>query len=626
MTLPFRVAFLFVALSLPSSIMAETRIRSGEHANFSRLVFYFPAEIRGWKTSQVDNGYLIDADPGATQLDISEVFDFIPRTRIQDINLRDGQIWIESECDCHLSVFLARSNVLAVDLRDGPDPDIGPEPESAVKTTRSVGLNLPLILDDEDFGAAPTLSLVAFLPPQPSPNAIDPNALASAVASATSGGLLDRSTQISQLDGRGIETRTGFKNDEPNEAEKSQSDLCQKLSLLDSLPEITPGGAWEVIENGPNSQSETQLLAMAYLSLGFGAEAAAAFGDSNLPADVSMLLGLVAHAVDGTKKAEASGLQSIRNCGGVSGLLALLSITDDSVISRERGRDLIAILSSLSVPLREHLAPLLEKKLEKSGYADLALSARFTRIRVVESAQLAERSAAYTSVTGGDSQVQEDVARLPESPFFERGVSGDALDAIAVGRFDQEDRILIEAWIQEAPSIAEADAATSLYVSALNRLGRSLDALSHLDARIGRQGALRPPIQAAVADTLEAAENHLGPAALILLGARVPERPWYKKLPREVRDGFEKRTSEVRFELLRRNRALLHINQIVPEDSTEIDGSASLREMEVTDRQHTSDQEISNASESIVRSERLRVEAANIANKLAGRFVSQPSR
>jgi len=528
---------------------ADTRVRSGEHATFTRLVLYLPTAAQGWRTERIDDGYRIDLDPSPTALDTSGIFDFIPRTRIRDVRLVDGSVLIDSGCDCHVSVFAARPDAIAIDVRDGPDLSadaVPPRDDARQAKQRTVALPARPALNAD--AAADVPSIVRFEPPlaRATPQQV---ALSSAVARAATGGLLNPREDGVRLDGPGIETRTATDPPARERNSEVEAQLCAELATLDQIVSIDRETAWRRIEAPDPSGTELVERALAYLSLGFGAEAAADFAASSLPTATALALGAAANAIDTPSGMDnPQGLEDAQACAGLPGLLGMIAAPrGDAVhVSEAVGRRGVATLSRLPPPLRSHLAPHLERRLADSGLHDLAQAARFSRQRITPD------TAAQTRAGTGDD-LQEDNGGLPPLPdtvFFDTELTETVRGVIAAGRFAQEDLVLIEAWIQEAPTVAEADSASRFYVGALNRAGRPLDALAHLDARIGRRGVMRPAIAAAASESVEAATRFVDGGALLVLDARLPQRPWYDRLPQAVRDTFRQRVDAVRLRVL----------------------------------------------------------------------------
>lgn len=115
-------------LALATPIWAETvPVRSGEHADFSRVVFPFDRPT-DWALDYTGDGYVLTLERSDLSFDFSRVFRFIPRTRLSDIAAADGRVDLPLACDCHAEAFLVDANTLVVDFFDGP-PETQPMPE-----------------------------------------------------------------------------------------------------------------------------------------------------------------------------------------------------------------------------------------------------------------------------------------------------------------------------------------------------------------------------------------------------------------------------------------------------------------------------------------------------------------
>ncbi|WP_300515675.1 hypothetical protein, partial [Aliiroseovarius sp.] len=97
-------------------------LRSGEHADFSRLVLQFDTRV-AWRFGRVDGGYEIRVDAPEMQFDTRGVFDLIPRTRIVALEDRgNGRLFISSNCPCYGDAFDLRASEVVLDIKDGPAP------------------------------------------------------------------------------------------------------------------------------------------------------------------------------------------------------------------------------------------------------------------------------------------------------------------------------------------------------------------------------------------------------------------------------------------------------------------------------------------------------------------------
>ena len=596
---------------------ADTRVRSGEHASFTRLVLYLPGPVEAWTPSDAEGGYVVDITPAPAALDTSDVFAFIPRTRISDVALRDGRVRIASTCDCHISVFRARDNVIAIDVRDGPDPsrtDMPPRPLGSETATM-----FPVLFASPDGDARATWRVdprIAFVPPQERPvQLLRSTELATAVARAASSGVLRADTAGLGIDGPGIETRSALDSAKSDRTARLQTELCSGFALLEDLDEISAAESLQLIDTA-GAEASPVGRAMAYLSLGFGAEAAVDFTASELPPERAIMLAQVAHFIDAPDRPAPRSVRSASSCGGVAALLAVLGTPPSESIAEPLGLDAVNTLSRLPFPLRAHLAGYLEGRLLTAGLAELAQSANFARQRAVGE----ERSIDLPTPAGASGGYAPGQADLPPTAFFKASTSQPVYDTIAAARFAAEDRILIEAWIKEAPSTAEADAASTFYVAALNTAARPLDALGHLDTRFGWRGVVSPGLEAAISDTMDTATRVLGPAELLVLGARLPQRPWFSRLPQSTRNQFHEAVESIRNEI--RDAPNQPLDASPQPQPTSPAGRAPVQASDpglptdapglaaASPRRIAADAAIASATDSLARSVRLRAETA----------------
>lgn len=600
---------------------ADTRVRAGEHATFTRIVLYFPSQVDQWTATRAEDGYLIDIDPAPRGLDTTDVFAFIPRTRVRDLTLRDGTVWIDSDCDCHISLFRARADVIAIDIRDGPDPSQTAIPTGSAATEGPEISPFLLTLRNRDNGELWQVPpRVAFVPPpEPAtvPQVINSTELANAVARAASGGLLRPSDADIVLGGPGLETRSALDSAKLDHEARMRSELCSNLELLENLEAVSPTDAWQLIENTTSAVTTIQ-RAMAYLSLGFGAEAAVDFADGELSPDKTILLAQVAHFVDTPDRPAPRSMRAARSCGGVPALLAVMATPLSEDLAETHAIEAVTSLSRLPYALRAHLAPFLERRLIVAGFSELAQSASFTSHRVTGDTGTNNRAAA-AKMSPDNTGFSELRANLPQTAFFDARTSEPIYAAIGAARFAAEDRILIEAWIKEAPSPTEADTATAFYVESLNKAGRPLDALAHLDMRFGRRGIVSPGLEAAIGDTLDTAADVLGPGELLVLGARISERPWFDRLPAPMRLRFAANVDAVRLGIT--GETGMPAPPTVPQDQDSIAGidvnppsepstrSGAGNLVVASPRRIAAETAILAATESLTRSARLRAEA-----------------
>ncbi|MGH1330230.1 MAG: hypothetical protein ACRBBK_05065 [Paracoccaceae bacterium] len=117
-----RVLALILCL-LPFAVHAEVvALRSGEHADFSRLVMQFGGQP-DWEIGRVVQGYELRVAADDIQFDTREVFDRISRKRITGFEMpKDGRLVVQVSSGHHLDAFEIRAGRIVLDIKDGPAP------------------------------------------------------------------------------------------------------------------------------------------------------------------------------------------------------------------------------------------------------------------------------------------------------------------------------------------------------------------------------------------------------------------------------------------------------------------------------------------------------------------------
>lgn len=116
---------LFFGVALAFSASAQNRtvmVRSGEHANFSRLVFELGQHL-DWEVTKDEAGYQIQFQSPLILFDLSQVFSRLSRTRISDLTaetIEDAtRVRLDTPCQCHIEIFEISPGRLVVDIKDG---------------------------------------------------------------------------------------------------------------------------------------------------------------------------------------------------------------------------------------------------------------------------------------------------------------------------------------------------------------------------------------------------------------------------------------------------------------------------------------------------------------------------
>lgn len=119
------IRWLVLFFCVAGSAMAETaRVYSGEHADFTRLVIELPAND-DWTVGRTSLGYAF-ATGGKTQpnFDVSEVWDRIPKTRLQGLRTdpETGVLQLTLACACHVFPFEYQPGIIVLDIKPGQAP------------------------------------------------------------------------------------------------------------------------------------------------------------------------------------------------------------------------------------------------------------------------------------------------------------------------------------------------------------------------------------------------------------------------------------------------------------------------------------------------------------------------
>jgi hypothetical protein len=113
--------FLFL---LSSPAMAENVVaRSGEHDSFSRIVLEFSQE-QEWRMGRTASGYQIQFSTSELDIDLTDVYAKIPKTRIKQIEFNTAQtaLTLDMGCECHANAFQINGTKLVIDMKDGTAP------------------------------------------------------------------------------------------------------------------------------------------------------------------------------------------------------------------------------------------------------------------------------------------------------------------------------------------------------------------------------------------------------------------------------------------------------------------------------------------------------------------------
>ncbi len=135
-----RAIAIAIAGAMAGHAEAQTIVaRSGEHEDFTRLVMRIPNGVE-WSLTQDDRTATVNVGSPTTVFNTGDVFDLIPRTRVQGVSQSGpGQpLRIDLGCDCTVDYYQQADGYLVIDVRDGRDLALAPPAD-----TKSLPLTFP---------------------------------------------------------------------------------------------------------------------------------------------------------------------------------------------------------------------------------------------------------------------------------------------------------------------------------------------------------------------------------------------------------------------------------------------------------------------------------------------------
>ena len=379
---------LAVLLLLPCLASAQSiRVRSGEHETFSRIVIAL-RQPSAWSLMRDEEGYRLDmaAKPA---LDISRVFDLIPRRRIADIRKTPEGLHLSLGCDCHAVATEMRPGLIVLDVSDGPPPEM---PVAAVPPRLPLPLRPP-----------PALPL-PLAPDQPLANMR--SLIGAELMRAVDQGLVEldgtpatAETSTADSEAPGLAVITAFDRDVRDDGPAPIGlSACPAPELLDPTTWAKEKPFAETLgklrselvgEFDRPSIEALNALVRYYLAMGFGHEALAEMQlNPDLITDREWLSPLAA-LVDGEIPRETGPLAGMAVCDGWTSLWALLA---DPGLGPGREVNRGAVLRSFSrlAPFqRDLLGPRLVERFLARDDDEAALSVRAAMARNEEGPSVA---------------------------------------------------------------------------------------------------------------------------------------------------------------------------------------------------------------------------------------------
>jgi hypothetical protein len=413
---------LLIACLGPYPALAEqARLLSGEHADFSRLVLVFDRSTE-WQAGRTSDGYRVALVREDITVDLSRVFDRIPKERILDVAFdpETGFLDIATTCTCRLEVFNLNSNTLVIDLLTGA-PSVDSRFESRVDQTETARNDL---LPEAAPKREPVERKTPLPPPttftaQVNPRFVSPDfprpsasttaleqAMIAALSRASTQGVIDLVLPKEQKETLEKVTQNLSLDALPNlsDSRQASSNITSSTVFDRALPSesseiLTPSGAaclsdemvnlGEWAEGEPHevlSKSRTILLqardqitdevwteaARTLLFLGFGAEARMHLDQREGSNRESVVLLALADIVDRSVADETSPFNDMASCPNTAAIWAILS--SNTPLSKEQidGTSVQRNFGQLPHHLRQHLGADLAEKVRQAGLLEVA--------------------------------------------------------------------------------------------------------------------------------------------------------------------------------------------------------------------------------------------------------------
>ena len=518
------LAALYGAASAPAA--AQTTVRSGEHATYSRLVVPVP-EDSAWQVDRAGRRVTVAFPEGSGPFTVADVFARIPRTRLADLTARGDTLTLALDCDCPVTTFLHAGRFAVIDIADPPAMAARPlpppgGPRRAADRWATPAAPLAALPD----ASAPPGGTAAAGPRVPAGAAAPRLAevLGAELSRATAAGLLQATEPApvgrngSPPPGGGPARSAGGGFPLPITVRTAHDEEAAPLRDAADCP---PPGALAVGEWGNEADFALALgalrsgvvdardrldpaavrrLARFYIHHGFGAEAAAWLELADAPPGLDRAL---AAFFDDDPAPLAEALAARAGCGGAVPLWRVAA-GDLDALEEEAGRNaVLAGFTAAPASLRRLLAPALQRALGDSAHSDIAaeIAASVARARAARPA-----AAPTPDAPPSRPEIAETLTRQLAQP----GAAGE-------GSFDAAEAL----WREIAPG-PEADALIVALIAAAARdgdLSRALRLQTQLAGRAPRQG---PPaaiaMVTALADAGRASGLALAEAAGLGLG------------------------------------------------------------------------------------------------------------
>ena len=463
-------ALVLLVLGNDVSRADQAAVLSGEHGDFTRLVFYLDDQTE-WSLDQDQRTVLLKVDGQISGFDTSQVFNRIDRRRIFSVvsGQSPTELILQLACDCTVRAFRFGQRMLVLDVAG--DPVAGDSVESP-RLSETPGLSFGTVTEGGRPFQLP-LILPAFerQPQTPSPdipaNRIDPQIreavrdaekrLVQQLGRAATQGLLKVASpgrvspdQVANelrepapvsvdLTERGdsIPLRATTSRDEALSAHMriNGESLDGGLCLPDDALAIAEWGgdgfaqglaAWRSQLYGEFDRVNADAaigMARHYLHYGFGAEARHSLSMQDGPQPILSILSFI---LDGEPVADPGSLPKQSVCDGSVAFWAVLAMSKSAPRTDINANAVIRYFMALPQHLRERLGPELAQRLIHHGYEDAA-SIVLRRMELKHSEPGAEIALAKASLSESAGETEQAQTARREAVVSDGPVSPMAL-------------------------------------------------------------------------------------------------------------------------------------------------------------------------------------------------------
>lgn len=574
----FAFALTLCVILNPFLAKAQIEVRSGEHGDFTRLVFYLESPVESWTIERISNGIKITppSDLLGEKFDLSSIFDFIPKVRITAVTQTSTALEVISNCDCKMNAFAHSENILVLDISDSRDSD-SPQYTGLIRNdpvSKDTHAPKQKVRNSSVFmgyiAPKPTPSLVNFNPRETSEVLSDNPEIYRAISENIASGILspappETTFGATSLLEDGIVFSNALDTGPVVSALKTEPDhICPATNLLDlkaasmQTSELVAAltnakGRLALEVNHPTNKAVLDLV-KAYLFLGFGAEAKMLLSAFPIEEQGARLLASIGDIIDFPGAPNADYPVELITCPGMASFWAFLAATPPQLTRYDIDtKGLLRTLSGLPVILRSHLAPYVSDKfsdIERPEEASIALAAA----RRASDAPKLQTEVKVSKVSVTPQTTASDLAskNVPQTRWqgdlSKEHFGETVLNAITRSPLDLSDRILIEAAIKDAPNQESRIEAITLYTQNLSKNNKATIALSYLDQLLSEtkshKDTLLPILDGALLSIARTATR----GEVLAVSASLHDRSWFTTTYGSGKEEFLARVAEVKQE------------------------------------------------------------------------------